>query len=140
MSTPSGAVAPYTIPGEVVQPDAVLDPQSVPAHNFFNTIRDLVLRAAYHTENEKHAALNAVDAFEHRFIPSQDRRHVVAETDHAGREDVSQRKPPGGAAVVVPPSAPQLDYGMLARAILQAQQEAEASKEQPEPPAAAPAE
>lgn len=124
MSTQPGAVAPF-MQGEVVTPSAVIDPQSFAGHDFLNVIRDLIHRAAFHTEGDKNSALDAVDAFEKRFIPSQDQKHVVAEGELAGREDVSQRKPPQTGGAPVPVNVPQIDYNALARALMAAQREAE---------------
>src|SRR5713101_2956653 len=121
MSMQPGSALTRTIPGEVITPDAVLDPASVPAHAFFNVMRDLVHRAVYHTELEKNAALDVVDTFERRFIPVQDRKYVVLETDMAGREDVSQRVPPRGGHAPLPSNVPVIDYARLAAAIVAAQ-------------------
>lgn len=134
MSTPAGALAPHTIPGEVVTPDAVLDPKSVPAHNFFNVLRDLVHRTTYHDEGQKHAALDALDAFEQRFVPVQDRKYVVLDTDYAGREDVSKRIPPQVGTTPVPVAGPAIDYNRLAAAIVAMQQQAAAESATPNVP------
>jgi hypothetical protein len=133
MSTPAGALAPHTIPGEIVTPDAVLDPKSIPAHDFFNVMRDIVHRTTYHHESEKNAALDAVDAFESRFVPVQDRKYVQLETDYAGREDVSQRTPPQVGTLPVP-AGPAIDYNRLAAAIVAMQQQANAENAKDVPP------
>lgn len=128
MSNQPGAMSPY-LQGDVITPDRVLDPQSVPAHNFFNTMRDLINKVVYHNESDLHAALDSVDAFEKRYIGG-DHAHVVQEGEAAGREDVTQRK--GHNSVpVMPSNVPQIDYGMLARAMIQAQRDAEAEANTP---------
>jgi len=113
------------IPGQVITPAAVLDPVSMPAHAFCNVIRDLISKvpAVYASETAKHAAMDAVDAFEKRLVPLQDRIYVVSEADPAGREDVTKRiAPQTGYAPV--PVGPQIDYAQLAQAILAAQRAA----------------
>jgi hypothetical protein len=136
MSTSTGAVAPHTIPGEIVTPDAVLDPKSVPAHNFFNVMRDLIGMTPYHTEGQKNKALDAVDAFENRFVPVQDRQHVLTETDPAGREDVSLRPVPANSGFPAPVAGPAIDYNRLAAAIVAMQQQAAAEAVNPPVPPA----
>lgn len=122
------------IPGQVITPDAVLDPMSMAAHAFCNVVRDLVFRSpVYHTESDRHAALDAVDAFERRMVPSQDRQHVLSEDDPAPREDVSQRVPPRVGAMPVP-VGPAIDYAALAKALVAAQQAAQENA-QANPPA-----
>lgn len=138
MTQPPGALAPL-VQGEVLSPSAVSDPISFAAHDFTNVLRNIVKNSpvAFKSEADVLAALNAIDAFEKRLIPSKDHSMVAAETDHAPWEDVSQRTPPqvGG---LVPSNVPQIDYGALARAIIQAQQEQQASAPPPDAAPAAP--
>ena len=136
MTTQPGGYAPATvIQGEVITPSAVLDPKSMPAHNFAEVIRHLISRVpgVYKAEADMQTALDAVDAFERSFVPMQDRKHVVQETDMAGREDVSKRIPPRTGYAPVPAAGPAIDYNALAKAILAAQQQMQAESQPPAP-------
>jgi hypothetical protein len=128
MTTPSGVVAPV-VPGTIIQPDAVLDPVSVPAHAFFSMLRNVVkqLPGVFKNEADLHAALDAIDGYENRVVPYQDRQYTVTESDHAGREDVSQRIPPQVGGGIPAVAGPQIDYARLAQALITAQKEAEAA-------------
>lgn len=119
MSTPTGALAPTVIPGEVVAPAAVIGPNAFPTHNYLNVVRDLVSGRKYHNEDDVRTALAAVDEYEKRMLAA-DHRHVLSEDDAAPHEDVSQRIPPRGSAPVVPATAPAIDYNKLAAALMAA--------------------
>jgi hypothetical protein len=130
MTTPQG---PYmTLPPSAIQsagvltPTAVVDAHSTAAHDFFNVMRDVVRGARiYFDESTLGQALDVIDIFEKRYIKPEMHRLVVKETDAAKREDVSQRIPPRTGYAPPPAVAPQIDYNLLARAILQAQAEAQ---------------
>lgn len=138
MTVQPGGYAPV-VQGELVTPAAVLDPKSMPVHNFAEVLRKVLtkLPGVFTHENELHAALNAVDAFERVFLPQQDRPHVAQETDMAAREDVTKRKPPITGAAPVPAAGPAIDYNALAKAILTAQQQMQQENNPPQanPPA-----
>lgn len=120
MSTPAGAVAPYTIPGEVVTPAAVVGPLAFPAHAFLNTLRSVISRSgAFHGEDELRSALSSVDNYE-KAILKNDHKHVLTEDDHAPYEDVSLRIPPRTGNAPVPIGAPAIDYNRLAAALMAA--------------------
>lgn len=137
MSMQPGGYAPAVIQGEVISPAAVLDPKSMPAHNFAEVLRHLITKVpgVYKVEADMLRALDAVDAFERSMVPQQDRRHVVQETDMAGREDVSKRVPPMVGTAPVPAAGPAIDYNALAKAIIAAQQQMQSESQPPAPPA-----
>ena len=112
--------SPALLQGNVLEPAHISQPVSYPAHDFFNLVRTLVHKAGFHTEAEVLKALEAVTAFEKHIVPAVDQRHVLAETDHAPVEDVSQRVPPRNGLPAVAPGA-QIDYARLAAAIVAAQ-------------------
>lgn len=120
--TATQAVTQYVpaLQGEVLTPDAVVDPIAFPAHDFFNVIKDVIHRASvFHDEDDLKKAMNAVDVFEKRFLKN-DHQHVTSEDDRAPHEDVSQRIPPQTGAVTVPAGAPAIDYNKLAQALMAA--------------------
>lgn len=120
MSTPAGAPAPYTIPGELVTPAAIVGPLAFPAHAFLNTMRQVISKSAvFHSEDELNAALQSVTNYE-KAILKNDHQHVLSEEDHAPREDVSKRIPPRGSYAPVPTGAPAIDYNRLAAALMAA--------------------
>jgi hypothetical protein len=126
MTVATGETPPPVLPGEVIQPAAILDANSVQAHAFANVLRAMVKAStAFKDELSLNAALDAIDAYEKRLIPIQDRQRVISEFDESGREDITLRNPGRPTGAWAPPSnAPQLDYEKLAKAILLARQEA----------------
>jgi hypothetical protein len=130
MTTPQGpilALPPSAVQSAgVVTPTAIVDAHSTAAHDFFNVVRDLVKGArVYFDESTLGQALNVVDTFERRYIKPEMHRLVTKDTDDAKREDVTERIPPRTGYAPVPAAAPQIDYNLLARAIIQAQAEAQ---------------
>lgn len=120
MSTPAGALAPTTIPGEVVTPAAVVGPLAFPAHDFLATVKTLIHRSgAFHNEDDLKDALASVDNYE-RAVLKSDHQHVVSEGDAAPHEDVTMREAPRTGSVPVPSNAPQIDYSRLAQALMAA--------------------
>lgn len=120
---------PPIIPGEVVRiSDAitatqVMDPISMAAHKFGNTLRHLILNThgVFKTEGAMRDALDAITAFETHLIPPRDRNLVRSDTDMAPVEDVTKRVPPRGATPPQPPG-PAIDYAALAQALIAAQE------------------
>jgi hypothetical protein len=125
MTQPSGAVAPRTIQGSVVQPSAVIDAGAEAMHGFLNVVRRLVTTSgAFHSESDQDAALTAVQKFTENVIPRSALNALANEYSMtAPKEDVSQRVPPNGAPagpVMVPGG---FDYNKLAQAMLALQQQ-----------------
>jgi hypothetical protein len=116
----TGMSQPLAIQGNVVEPSHISQPHSFAAHDFFNTVRDLVHRTPYHNESERDAALNSIGSYE-KHVTGSDAAYVLDEGDRAPVEDVSQRRPPSGLPSTVAPGA-TIDYAKLAAAIVAAQQ------------------
>lgn len=129
-----GAVQAYNpgvLSGEVIDPTRVTSAQDNLGHQFLQVVRHLVLHSgAYHTEAEQTDHLQILNRYESATNPAA--QHLVSETDHAPREDVSERVPPRVGGAVVPQAAPQaIDYNMLARAIVAVQNEQAAASDTP---------
>jgi hypothetical protein len=106
-------------PGPSGQP---VPAEDLAAHAFFNVLRHVVRYVPFINEDELHAALGVVDAFEKRTL-SVSVSHVVSDTDVAKREDVSQRRAPQVGTALAPVAGPPLDYNRLAAALLEAQRQ-----------------
>lgn len=111
-------------PGEVVQPSHISQPHSYAAHDFFNTIRDLLHLVQFHNEEQRLSALRTVTDYE-KHVTGPDAAYVVSEGDRAATEDVRLRVPPMTGLPAVAPTA-QIDYARLAAAIVAAQAAAKA--------------
>lgn len=109
------------VSGQVVNPTAVSQAASFPAHDFFGVIKKLVHSAGFHNQADVENALNAINAYEQHVISPSDRRMVVQEGDPAPLEDVTQRRPASAPAAVIAQSPGQIDYAKLAAAIVAAQ-------------------
>lgn len=128
MDTTQGGYAP-AIPGQVVQPAAIVKPHVTATHNFFNLLRDMVTHSAfYKTEEEIRQAIGTVTAYEKHLLNPAERAQAVTEDDRAPMEDVSQRVAPSSTAAVVPAGTPAIDYAQLAQAIIAAQAAAQAAQ------------
>lgn len=115
---------PAVYQGEVVEPSHVSAPHSYAAHDFFNTIRDLLHQAKFHNEQQLLNALSTVDGYE-KHVTGPDARYVVSDGDRAAMEDVGLRIPPTAGLPQLAP-AQQIDYARLAAAIVAAQAAAKA--------------
>jgi hypothetical protein len=114
------------IPGSVVEPSHVSQPHSYAARDFFNTMRDLVLKVpGFHNESDVQKALATIDGYE-KHVTGADQAYVVSESDRAPVEDVSLRVPPQAGLPVLAP-AQAIDYARLAAAIVAAGQQARAA-------------
>jgi hypothetical protein len=96
--------------------------EDLAAHAFFNVLRHVVRYVPFVNEDELHAALGVVDAFEKRTL-SVPPSHVTNDSDVAKREDVSQRRAPQVGTALAPVAGPPLDYNRLAAALLEAQRQ-----------------
>lgn len=137
MTTPAGAVAPsQPVQGVVLRPGAndLINPESTATHRFLSVIEELVRRSAYHSEQQKLDALDAVAAFRRHAIDTADHHRVVSEDDPAPVEDVRLRRGPDGTPPAPPAGAPAIDYNALAAALIAAQR---AAQQAPEPQAPA---
>lgn len=103
------------------------------AHDFFNVLRHVVRHVPFLNEDALYSALDTVDEYEARNLDGPI-EHVRAETDHAKREDVSQRVAPQVGTPVPPAAGPPLDYYKLAAALLALQQQQEQQKQAELPP------
>lgn len=128
---PSGALTPTysTEPAQWVNPSRVIDAQSVVAHNFFNTLREITRNYRHWpTENHKLAAIESVNAYEKHTLNGRV-SDVVTEDDHAPVEDVSKRRPPPGSGLPVNVvQGPAIDYNKLAAALAEHMQRAQVSQ------------
>lgn len=124
-AVPSGGYLQGTIvpgpPGPSGHPASAAD---LAAHEFFNVLRHVVRHVPHLNEDALDTALRVVDDYESRSLdgPIQ---HVIAETDHAKREDVSKRVAPQTGTALAPVAGPALDYNKLAAALLAAQAQAQ---------------
>jgi|HubBroStandDraft_6_1064221.scaffolds.fasta_scaffold823191_2 hypothetical protein len=96
--------------------------EDMAAHQFFNVLRHVVRFVPFINEDELHAALGVVDAFEKRTL-SVPVEHVITNEDVAKREDVTQRRAPQVGTALAPVAGPPLDYNRLAAALLEAQRQ-----------------
>lgn len=110
-------------------PSHVSQPGSFPAHDFFNVVRTLVRNSRLHNQSDVEGALAAIDAYEYHVIPAPDREVVKSENDLAPIEDVSKRHAPSSVAAPPVPAGPAIDYDLLARAMVRAQQAQQANQE-----------
>lgn len=118
MSTPDTAPVPYT--EGTVRASAVAGPQPAAAFALGGVLRDLVHRSgAYHSEGDQDAAIVAVNKWVSAQVSASDKRALAVGDEHAPKEDVSQRTPPGGAFVAVS-NVPAIDYDRLAAALVRA--------------------
>lgn len=121
MSTPGGAVAPYT-PGSapvtaVVEPSAITSGKSTAVFRLGQVLKTVIHNSrAFASENDVDAAISAVDSFVGAFIPGGEMAALLTDGVRAAKEDVSQRVAPGMTRQVV--GGPVLDYQLLAQAIL----------------------
>lgn len=109
---------PAVYQGNVIEPAHISQAHSFPARDFFNVIRDVVHKSLYHNENDRLAALSAIDGYEKHVIPAADQAYVVGESDRAPVEDVTLRKP---ATAPLAAAGQAIDYARLAAAIVAAQ-------------------
>lgn len=75
----------------------------------------------FHSEVDQDNALNTIDKWVATAVSKSGMRALATGDEHAPKEDVTLRTPPGGP--VAPPAAPGLDYDKLAAAILRVQEQ-----------------
>jgi hypothetical protein len=130
MSTPGGAVAPYTQgsatppapvvydgPPPVVEPSAMSSAKSSAVFRLGQVLKTVIHNSrSFLSENDVDAAISVVDSFVGAFIPGGELAALVTGVERAAKEDVSQRVAPGMTQQVM--GGPVLDYQKLAQAIL----------------------
>lgn len=113
-----------------VSPSAVAGPKSVAVHSLGEVLKHLIHNSgAYHDEGQVDTAVSTVDGFVKAYVPPQELPAIDRSGMRAAKEDVTQRIPPGGPMTNVV-AGPVIDYNQLARAILNAQAEAQAQAAQ----------
>lgn len=128
--------SPAVYQGEVVQPTHISQPHSYAAHDFFNTIRDLLHLVQFHNESQRLAALQTVTDYE-KHVTGPDSAWVASDADRAAYEDVRLRVPPQTGLPALAP-AQQIDYARLAAAIVAAQAAQKTDTHDPTPPGQVP--
>jgi hypothetical protein len=127
MSTPGGAVAPYTSgsppsPSGVIEPTAVSTPRSAAVHALGGVLKTMIHNGRmFVNEKDIDDAMNVVDTFVGAFVPGAELPALLTGAERAVREDVSQRIPPGGAPAPAAYAGPAIDYAKLAEAIVAVQ-------------------
>lgn len=119
MTSPGSEVARATLRGsaEPITPTAVASAKSASVHQFGQVLHTVVRNSrAFHNENDEDNAHRAIDAFVNAHVPGSEMSALMTGNEHAPKEDVSLRIPPGGAVAV--PAFAGLDYQALAKAIL----------------------
>lgn len=122
MASPSAEVVQATSgTGRTVSPSAVASAKSAAVHAFGQTLHTVVKNSgAFRTENEQDAAHRSIDAFVFAHVDPSEMSALRTGNEHAAKEDVTLRVPPGGFAPA--PAFAGLDYAALAKAILAEQQ------------------
>jgi hypothetical protein len=133
MSTPSGLAPRTVIPGQVVQPTAIIDPKSETVHALAGVLETLVLKSlgSFHSETEQDAAMTAIRNWERQQVNQSTLNAMREESpSRAAKEDVSLRTPPSNLPLPVTALGQPIDYAKLAAAIVAATQAAEAAEAQ----------
>ena len=123
MSTPGGALAPYSqvpppaAPVDVVTPTAVSTAKSSAVFRLGEVLKTVIHNSrSFLSEPDVDTAINVVEDFVSAFVPGGELTALFTGAERAAKEDVSQRVAPGMTRQVV--GGPVLDYQKLAQAIL----------------------
>lgn len=130
------------VSGEVVTPTAIAGRLESAAFGLAQVLKAIVhgSHGVFHTENQVIDALAAIDKYVAATVPASMLRALVTGEERAPVEDVSKRVPPGGVQIAQRTAVPQIDYDLLAQAMVRAQMQIAAENARIPATAEAPAE